>query len=231
MRRRTLARRARGKTQSWAAGKAGISPATLAQFEMGRPAISAGTMRRIAPILNINPAYVDDPSVNRFFSKDLIRMELPLATAGGAILEVVCFLVERNSVLRLLLLVSDTRLARKSLRGTGSRVVAVASQDGDGNVFLMSLRRRLSAAWEEGLKRIAKVETGGKFVEVEEKAVSDDLFLKIANGGALKEDIARLFHAGYCILTVSDDERKVLAKMRETGISASAVLDLMERSQ
>lgn len=56
-----LARRAQGKTQSWVAGKVGISRATLAQFETGRPAISAATMRRIAPILNINPAYIDDP--------------------------------------------------------------------------------------------------------------------------------------------------------------------------
>ena len=224
-----LARRAQGKTQSWVAGKVGISRATLAQFETGKPAISAETMRRIAPILNINPAYIADPSANPFLSKDLITMELPRAAATGVSLEAVYFLTEANSVLKVLLLVSTTPPARRLFSGSGNHVVAVACRDGDGNIFLLTLQRRLSRTGEEKLKGIpARYGTDMKFITVEGRAIGNDLFVKIVGSVALKEDIAALF-SGPCVMAVSEDQKKVLDRMREAGISASAVLDLMDR--
>ncbi len=54
-------------------------------------------------------------------------------------LEAVYLLIEANSVLKVLLLVSTTAPARRLFSGSGNHVVAVACRDGDGNIFLLTL--------------------------------------------------------------------------------------------
>jgi transcriptional regulator with XRE-family HTH domain len=68
-----LARALQDHTQDVVAKEAGISRATLAQFETGKPSISAATVREIALFLNINHEWLDGTSPHLFRSRGLVE--------------------------------------------------------------------------------------------------------------------------------------------------------------
>lgn len=70
----SFAWKAQGIKQGSLARKVGIAQPSLSQFENGQATLSRKTLHAIAPLLNLNPEYIDCESENPFRSSELIRM-------------------------------------------------------------------------------------------------------------------------------------------------------------
>jgi transcriptional regulator with XRE-family HTH domain len=130
------------------ARKVDITHSALSSYEAGRYTLSRATLRRIAPLLNINPDFLDDQSVNPFKSKDLIKMFFNEQMFAYIIIEPLNVLIAVNKQLKFISMISNIDLFSKAVGNLSlfqKPIYAIAVKDQDDNVFL--LRRKSKAAY------------------------------------------------------------------------------------
>lgn len=143
------ARSAQNISQASIAKKLGVSQAAIAQYEKGRATLSFNTLKKMAPLINMNPDYMGfHSSFNPFKQRDksqIIKMTLPENTSHEVDYSIPRFIVAKNVRTDVIFLrVSDVSEEHSSrvikLRNGGFSICAFAMRDIDGNIFLF--RRR-----------------------------------------------------------------------------------------
>jgi hypothetical protein len=95
------------------------------------------TLSKIAPLLNLNPAYLTGVSSNPFKCNDLIKFHLP--EGMGGIDYSIIFFAEHNKYLNIIFFTSLSPLYSKYRNNTvyGYPVIAIGIKDAEGNTFLL----------------------------------------------------------------------------------------------
>lgn len=203
-----LARVLQNRTQDFVAGKAEISRATLAQFEAGKPAISVGTMREIATVLNISPEWLEGTSSNRFRSKEMIHFYVDGKDRKADLAGLFAILPDCR-INEIVLLTASPGTVVSRLRWAmvqETLVAALLMQDFDYNVFLVSMKRPgYFLGYQEDLAQAIgeasrKAEKDYEVV-VRSHPAATDLLLKIQQRIAEKEDFERFFGLTYTLQT------------------------------
>jgi len=215
-----MARELQRKTLAEVGASAGITHQSVNAFEKGIASLSIETLKKMAIALNINPEYLNDPNANPFSSNDIIKMEIPEKIyIPGLDFQIIYFLAEKNSKLRLCFLFSNTILARKLLRGTvfENPVWAIACQDDAKNIFLFT-RRRVMKGPLVGDRELRIELSKYKSITIEDKEIGDVFLKKIKNSTATKEEVEKLFPEENEI-KLNEDEKKLIMKIRSKGKS------------
>ncbi|MCX5815321.1 MAG: helix-turn-helix transcriptional regulator [Proteobacteria bacterium] len=235
-----LSRIMQGKTQSEVGAAAGVTHQAVNAFEKGSASLSMETLRKMAISININPDYLIDPSVNPFLSQELIKMEFPENLfLPGLNFQIIYFLAEKNYVLELCFLFSNTRLGNKLTKlrhsltqGTIAEnpVVAIACQDANRNIFLFKRRKIIMGPIlgdRELRLELPKYKTGNKSIIIGDREVSDSLLEKIRDVTVTKDELARLFNERNDVV-LDEGERLIISKKREKGIAHSEILRFID---
>ena len=197
-----------GMKQRSIAQEVGITHVALSRFEAGHSKLSNETLSKIATILNINPLFLVDSSINPFLSNNLLKMNLStefmeMKDALLAILHVMMytqisemyFLIPRVSVLN--------RIIRLDIKRE-IPVYAITCKDGDGNVYLFRrksknnfiLKRKELAKNIDGLLYMLSHVKGKKKrhpISYKVHQIEAPLYEKIRNWTVEKEDLMFLF--------------------------------------
>jgi len=195
-----LARVMQGKRQKAVAQAAGITQQSVNAYEHGYASLSMEILRKMAISININPEYLIDPSANPFLAQEVIKMEFPENLfLPGLNFQIIYFLAEKNYVLELCFLFSNTRLGNKITRGniTNSSVIAIVCQDANQNIFLIKRKKVTMGPIVEGRElrlELSKYKTGNKSIIIEDREVSDSLLEKIRDVTVTKDELARFFN-------------------------------------
>lgn len=138
-------REAEGISQKDLAAKIQITPSAITQYEKSTASISKDKLLAMAPILNLNPHFVDNGIGNPFKTaspKGIVRMYFPLKPDGSidmfSILQVIS---DYNSHAIFLFLKPARSIEQKSLQikrwqGKGLTSYALLLKDSDDNIFL-----------------------------------------------------------------------------------------------
>ncbi|MCX5814856.1 MAG: helix-turn-helix transcriptional regulator [Proteobacteria bacterium] len=228
-----LSRIMQGKTQSEVGAAAGVTHQAVNAFEKGSASLSMETLRKMAISININPDYLIDPSANPFLSQELIKMEFPENLfLPGLNFQIIYFLAEKNYVLELCFLISNTKLGNKITRGTiaVNPVIAIVCQDTNRNIFLIKRKKATMGSIIEGRElrlELSKYKTGNKSIIIEDREVSDSLLKKIRDVTVTKDELARFFNERNDVV-LDEGERLVISKKREKRIDHSDILRFID---
>ncbi len=228
-----LARTMQGKTQADIGLAGGVTPQAINIFEKHKGSLSARTIEKIAPNININPDYLSDPTANPFLSDDVIIMHLPENIfLPGIDFRLIYFLAEKNRTLEVVFLFSNTKFARRILRGTIAEnpVIAIVCRDSDNNIFLFK-RRKIMMGPVIGdrelrieLNKRRKTKTS---IIIEDKEVDDKLIKLIRDEAVSHDELQELFVQRHDY-TLSEDEWSIIVKKREKGIKDSEILRFLD---
>ena len=231
-----LSRIMQGKSQREVGAAAEVTHQSVNAFEKGSASLSMETLRKMAISININPDYLTDPSVNPFMSQELIKMEFPENLfLPGLNFQIIYFLAEKNHVLELCFLFSNTRFAKTILKGTiaANPVIAIVCQDANQNIFLFKRRKILMGPIlgdRELRLELSKYKTDKKSIIIEDKEISDSLLKKIKNVTATKDELARLFNERNDVV-LDEGERLIILEKRKKGVAHSEILRFIDSCQ
>ena len=235
-----LSRILTGVKQYILAESVGITRQAIQRFECGRSTLSRHKLRQIAPILNINPDFLDDQSINPYKGRGLIKMFFHEEGASHMIPEPVNILVTSNDELKFISLLSnfDIRtLTVESLSLFVDPIYAVVVMDKSDNVFLLRRRANTNYIKLDGKLYMAVwsvVETPGngeksKSMYFATKKISHDLHKKIKEWSVERTDIEPLFFecefARYTEPT--EDEAKIILATRDLNIGSISKIELL----
>jgi len=230
-------REGQGVRQAALARQLGLSQAALSQYENGQGTLSQNTLRKIANCLKINPAYLNDTSVNPFKSSEVIKMYFPEHMLAGMSYSTLEKIVELNSSLELTFLIATSRskkidqMISKTIIGQFTQGVVV--QDQDNNLFLF--RRKRKGAYLVGeldlqarLREMA--ERDGKKVTINTIRISRDLSRKIDDLSITRSDLEELLgkRDGKGILKEEQALEAVIEEIREGVFDPIALVRLLQ---
>lgn len=229
-----FARKAQGIKQGALARKVGIAQPSLSQFENGQATLSQKTLHTIAPLLNINPEYIDCESENPFRSSGLIRMFFYETLLNGIDYSSLECIVKMNLSVEIIFLEAIARV--KTNNWMISRTIidrftqAALLKDQYGNIFLF--RRKRKDVYFVGeldlharLLEMAKAES--KDINFQKRKIPRELFLKIENWTIERGDVEDFFIQRR-IRMLSLDEDRLIEEVRVSGYKVSDLLALLE---
>lgn len=230
----SFARKAQGIKQGALARKVGIAQPSLSQFENGQATLSRKTLHTMAPLLNINPEYIDCESENPFRSSGLIRMFFYETSLNGIDYSSLECIVKMNPSVEIIFLNAISRV--KTNNWMTSRTIidrftqAILMRDQDSNVFLLLRKRKgFYLAEEPDLRvrilEIAKAEN--KNITFQTQKISQGLFLKIENWTVERGDVEDFFIQRRTRL-LSLDEDRLIEEVRVGGYNVSDLLAHLE---
>ena len=195
-------REMQGLKQGDIAKLADISQSSIAKFESGASTLSLDTLRVIAPLISVNPEYLENERANPFRSNKLIKMFLPTRLAFRIDFSLIHSLVEVNKKLDFLLLSPNVLFIDKVTKDTvfGTPIYAIVIKDQDNNMFIFRRKEKsvLSAAitgekkLEIELKELADKE--GKIVHFTTLEIDKTVYNRIQSWDALsRKDLEPLF--------------------------------------
>ncbi len=228
-----LTRTMQGITQTKVAEAVGISHQAVNSFEKGSTSLSIATLRKMAISVNINPDCLSDPSTNPFLSNKLIKMEFPENLfIPGLNFQIIYFMAEKNKLLKIIFLFSNSILTKKILKGMvfENPVIAITCQDINKNIFLLKRKKSVMApiVGDRELRlELSKYINDKKSVIIKDLEVNDVLLKKIRDGSVTKEELEPLFGEGDDIV-LDEGERMIILKKREKKISNSELLSYIE---
>ena len=195
-------REMQGLKQGDIAKLADISQSSIAKFESGASTLSLDTLRVIAPLISVNPEYIENERANPFKSKKLIKMFLPTRLAFRIDFSLIHSLIEVNKKLDFLLLSPNVLFIDKITKDTvfGTPIYAIVIKDQDNNMFIFRRKEKsvLSAAitgekkLEIELKELAGKE--GKIVHFTTREIDKTVYSRIQSWDDLsRKDLESLF--------------------------------------
>lgn len=215
---------------------------SLSNFEKGKTPLSQETLRRIAPMLSINPAYVSDPTRNPLSSPGLIKMFFSESMLGKIDFDFIRFLYEANRSLDFLFLYPPISNVVKIIAFLGAfPVYAIALRDGDGNVILfrrengnilvggsVPFTENLELELSESARRDNK---GVSFSRI---LINDDAYRRIQDWDSItRDEIERLFLPQNQIPVLGDNEYSLIMRLvralRAGIVSHGDVEQLLEK--
>ncbi|MBI5847236.1 MAG: helix-turn-helix transcriptional regulator [Nitrospirae bacterium] len=221
--------------QSQVAKNIHISQPALSQFLAGESSLSISTLKKIAPLLSLNPNYIEDMNANPFGDGNFFKMIIPEKYSLLPDLSLVDLLLDLNDKVRLIFLSPPLLSLVKFTMGRESPIYAIAVKDGDGNCFLFRRKQKspLHAiiVGEEALKnKIDRIANKGRSFLHETKVIDKELYLKIRNWEAVeKADIEPLFDTTEVLPPkLTDEQMQVINKMTELNIPASELLKYIQ---
>lgn len=198
-------RKYKGLKQKDVAQEVGITHVALSRFEAGRSVLSQETLSKIAVILDINPRFLTDQSMNPFYSNELLKMYL-----SADFMEVKYSLLSlfqvmlRTQVTDMYLLVPPISLLDRLVRMNISQeipVYAITCRDREGNMYLFRRKsanefilkpKELIVGIKNMLYTVNKARERIPF-PYKVKKIDNALYEKIKDWSVEKEDIAFLF--------------------------------------
>ncbi len=132
-------RTAQSITQRDIAHHVGVHYTAIAQFETGRATLSLTTLIRIAPFINLNPAFIETgkgPPFKPQKQGDIIKLLLSTRPGGGVDLFLLQLILTNTKKAKILILLPPLEKAKRKLGVPGS-YYAVAMEDDEGTVYLM----------------------------------------------------------------------------------------------
>ncbi len=150
----------------------------------------------------------------------------------GIDFRLIYFLAEKNRTLEVVFLFSNTKFARRILRGTIAEnpVIAIVCRDSDNNIFLFK-RRKIMMGPVIGdrelrieLNKRRKTKTS---IIIEDKEVDDKLIKLIRDEAVSHDELQELFVQRHDY-TLSEDEWSIIVKKREKGIKDSEILRFLD---
>lgn len=197
-----LSRILEGVKQKDIAMSAGISQPAIQRFETGLTTLSVTTLRKIAPILHINPEFVTDQAKNPFNSKELIKMFFN-ERMSYYIVEPLNLLVTFNDELKFISLESSFDLSPKigDLSLYPNPTYAVTIRDQNDNIFLLRRKKntafvKLDGQLDVEVCPIVQVYSDRKklgSMYFSSKKISYDLYKKIKDWSVERKDVEPLF--------------------------------------
>lgn len=241
------------------AAAANITHVALSRFESGKSTLSRETLMKIAPLLNINPQFLQGDSANPFHAKNLIKMSLS-ETLSGPNFDLIYFLAEVNQRLDLIYLLLPPVFGRKLARvglGGGLYTIAIAIRDGEHNYFIVRPKLTVTKVGEiTGLQEMqtlleAKAAASGcKPPLFTPRPIDSGLLKKIQSWTVERADIEPLFGESQIevkkesMYSFSSKEKKIIKilsefnteegekiseRLKKGGITPDMVSKLMQR--
>lgn len=198
-------RKYQGLKQQHVAQEVGITHVALSRFEAGRSVLSHETLSKIAVILNINPRFLSDQSMNPFYSNKLLKMYL-----SADFMEVKYSLLSlfqvmlHTQVTEMYLLVPPVSLLDRIVRlniGQEIPVYAITCRDREGNMYLFRRKsgnefilktKELIVAIKNMLYTVNKARERTPF-PYKLRKIDKDLYEKIKDWSVEKQDLSFLF--------------------------------------
>jgi len=160
-----LTRTLQGIRQTPVANQIGITQQAIALFESGKSTLSNKTVSKIATLLNLNTAFLDDKSSNPFLSSNnLIKFSLP-ESISGIDYSIIFFIAEYNKYLNLVFFTSPSPLFSKYRNNTVFKhpTIAIGLKDADDNIFLLKRESKKPLFGErELLAKLEEINSQGK---------------------------------------------------------------------
>ena len=169
-------RDAQAISQASIASKLGITQSSVAQFETNRAKVSLETLLKIAPLINLNPDFIQDRTCNPFkqVDKDIpIKMYISNDRNGEPDFYMLKKIVEMNDQCNIVYCGDSRPEAIKGKRvktfGIFGCIIYIYVQDSDNNVFLIRRKDRDAldvTQLDKELREIAVIKKRGLFTTV-----------------------------------------------------------------
>lgn len=241
-----VARETQDINQKKIASAVGIAAPSLSNFEKGKKGknpLSKETLKKIAPLLSINPEYVSDQTQNPIKSNNLVKMFFLESMFGKIDFDFIRFLYSKNGRLSILFLYAPVAGLIKVLAFLGSTpVYAIVVKDSDGNILLFRREEgtillgsvRLTEELEMELDKVAQID--GKIVSFARILIDQDTYEKIIQWTDLeRDDIEKLFLPQNQVPLLTDDEYSIILKLlralRRGTVSLRDVQLLINKNQ
>lgn len=148
-------------SQADVAKATGISQPAIARFENGKGSISPDTLRTMAPILNLNPLFMEKLIGYPFkqsYPEKPIKIFLPEGEEGRLERNILKLILESTDYSEALLLTPEDLPKEKSVKLTrlmrkGYTVCALVIRDLDGNLFVIRKKDKDSLLHDPRLRR------------------------------------------------------------------------------
>ena len=206
------------------AAKVGIKQQSLVPYESGIAKLSDKTLSKIAPLLNLNPAYLVGESSNPFKCNDLIKFRLPDGM-GGIDYSIIYFIAEHNKYLNLIYFTSMSPRYAKFAANTLYEypVCAVAIRDDSDNIFLIKRKADKPLTGEKELDAKLSAIAKGRGITIEKAHIN--LLAgeenAITDMAATKEEIDAYFAKSFSQQAqlkwrmITDEEWELIQKNRQ----------------
>lgn len=180
-----VVRECQGITQKELAGAAKISQSAIAQYEKLQATLSLETLLNIAPLLNLNPEFIEKGTGNPFKQinkQEIIKMFLPEDSLGKIDFSIIDFIFETNDETTFILLTPSRWLSARYMLKSRDLSYAILAEDCDRNRFLF--RRKDARNHLVGIRdltdRLENLDKEGKkCFEIKSTGLSDHLFKAI----------------------------------------------------
>ena len=255
-----IARESQNINQTIISEAAEITQTAISKFENGNSTLSEKTLKKIAPLLNINPDFVSGKSLNPFKSSSLVKLFVGL---GGLYFFLNLFL-EYNRKLDFLsiaprfsgmekltkqfgirLLVSI--VGKKISSAAGTFIYAVAVRDASNNYFLIrNFNNKGFLLWEGEDENIEwyvnKILYKNKFFEetrghgdrsytFNRLEINRPFYEKIRDWNIKRKDIEPLFRSkSKEPLTLTETEKKLILSVREKSIDPHILIQHIKKT-
>lgn len=201
-------RKYQGLKQIDIANEVGITHVALSRFEAGHSKLSFETMSKIATLLNINPRFIEDSSINPFMSNKLLKMYLSteFMEMKDALLSVLSVMIHAQ-ISEMYFLIPPVSVLDRVVRLDISQeipVYAITCHDADGNMYLFRrkarsefiLKKKELVSNIQGMLHILSHIKGKKKrdpIPYKVRKIDGSLYEKIRNWSIEKEDLLFLF--------------------------------------
>lgn len=235
-------RKYQGVKQQSVAKEVGVTHVALSRFESGRSKLSHETLSKIATVLNINPRFIMDSSINPFLSNRLLKMYLSteFMEMKDALLTILSVMIH-SQISEMYFLIPPVSILDRVVRLDISQevpVYAVTCKDRDGNMYLF--RRKAKSEFILKRKELVRNINGmlhmlshvkGELkrapISYKVRKIDGILYEKIKKWSVEKEDLIFLFEP--------EDKAKKLYEyvlsINASGSDVEKVLKLLQQSQ
>jgi transcriptional regulator with XRE-family HTH domain len=218
--------------QTAIAKQIGITQQAIALFESGKSTLSDKTLSKIAPLLNLNPAYLGDKSSNPFLSNNIINFSL-LEGIDGVDYSIIYFIAEHNKYLNFIYFTSPSPLYSKYRSNTvyGYPTIAIGIKDADDNTFLLKRMPRKPLFGErELIAKLEEINSQGKSqIVIDSKTLSVGEEKKFLDFSITKDEADKYFTAiNYATTIITKTEDKLIQYIRKNNIEIQKLIEHLE---
>ncbi|HOR57786.1 MAG TPA: helix-turn-helix domain-containing protein [bacterium] len=192
-------RDAQGISQAELAGKLGITQSAITQFETNRSRLSLGTLLKIAPLLNINPGFIQDQTCNLFAQSNKtvpIKMYVKDDRYGNPDINILKLIVGNNDRCNIIYCgvnkLKDKRRNSNETFDISDNIFFICVQDSEDNIFLFRRKGKLplkKAQLDKELKEIALTKKRCLFTAV---IPTDTLLFNNADANSIRNLISAM---------------------------------------
>lgn len=219
------AREAQGISQKELAQKINITPSAITQYEKGQASLSKETLLALAPLLNINPDFINTLNGNPFKQAKphtVIKLFIPVVDSG-AVIHWPAFdtIMDYNKRAIFAFLQAPETLERKSMKirrwlRKGLTAYALLIKDGDGNVFVCKRKDDVfidMGGVEAALESATEYRDKTKLFVTHYERMSNALYRQIQEGNIEKSKIDPIFSG----IRVNDSRVFLFEMLRRMG--------------